>query len=64
MNKKAIFHTKIVAPGEDYTKYNGQTVEIINSTVYNSGFRDVRYTIKFQDGKIVSNILVEELKFI
>lgn len=57
--EKARFFTKIVG-GIDYTKYNNQIVEILESKTYNW---DTRYTIKFKDGTIVKNIMECELDF-
>ena len=57
--QKARFFTKIVG-GEDLTKYNNQIVEIIDSKTIRW---DIRYTIKFKDGKIAKNIMENELDF-
>jgi hypothetical protein len=57
--EKAIFCTKIVG-GEDLTKYNNQIVEIIDSKTLRW---DTRYKIKFNDGKVVDNIMSCELVF-
>lgn len=57
--QKARFYTKIVG-GEDLTKYNNQIVEIIDSKTIRW---DTRYTIRFKNGKIVENIMENELDF-
>ena len=57
--KKARFYTKIVG-GEDLTKYNNQIVEIIDSKIIRW---DTRYTIRFKNGKVVKNIMENELDF-
>lgn len=57
--QKAKFYTKIVG-GEDLTKYNNQIVEIIDSKTIRW---DTRYTIKFKNGKVVKNIMENELDF-
>ncbi len=57
--QKARFYTKIVG-GEDLTKYNNQIVEIIDSKTIRW---DTRYTIRFKNGKIVKNIMGNELDF-
>lgn len=57
--KKARFYTKIVG-GEDLTKYNNQIVEIIDSKTIRW---DTRYTIRFKNGKVVKNIMENELDF-
>lgn len=62
MSNRAKFFTKIVNKNEDYTSHNGEIVEILEC---NKG-RDVcwdRYTIKFNDGTIVGNIMSSELDF-
>lgn len=56
---KARFYTKIVG-GEDLTKYNNQIVEIIDSKTIRW---DTRYTIRFKNGKVVKNIMENELDF-
>lgn len=57
--QKARFYTKIVG-GEDLTKYNNQIVEIIDSKTIRW---DTRYTIRFKNGKVVKNIMGNELDF-
>lgn len=57
--QKARFYTKIVG-GEDLTKYNNQIVEIIDSKTIRW---DTRYTIRFKNGKVVENIMENELDF-
>lgn len=57
--QKARFYTKIVG-GEDLTKYNNQIVEIIDSKTIRW---DIRYTIRFKNGKVVKNIMENELDF-
>lgn len=57
--EKARFYTKIVG-GEDLTKYNNQIVEIIDSKTIRW---DTRYTIRFKNGKVVENIMENELDF-
>lgn len=57
--EKARFYTKIVG-GEDLTKYNNQIVEIIDSKTIRW---DTRYTIRFKNGKVVKNIMENELDF-
>ncbi|MBO5005440.1 MAG: hypothetical protein J6D03_09470 [Clostridia bacterium] len=57
--QKARFYTKIVG-GEDLTKYNNQIVEIIDSKTIRW---DTRYTIRFKNGKVVKNIMENELDF-
>lgn len=57
--EQARFFTKIVG-GEDLTKYNNQIVEIIDSKTIRW---DTRYTIRFKNGKVVKNIMENELDF-
>ena len=57
--QKARFYTKIVG-GEDLTKYNNQIVEIIDNKIIRWG---TRYTIRFKNGKVVENIMENELDF-
>lgn len=57
--QKARFYTKIVG-GEDLTKYNNQIVEIIDGKTIRW---DTRYTIRFKNGKVVKNIMENELDF-
>ena len=57
--QKARFYTKIIG-GEDLTKYNNQIVEIIDSKTIRW---DTRYTIRFKNGKVVENIMENELDF-
>lgn len=52
--------SKILAGGEDLTKYNNQIVEIIDSKTIRW---DTRYTIRFLNGKVVKNIMENELDF-
>lgn len=57
--QKARFYIKI-AGGEDLTKYNNQIVEIIDSKTIRW---DTKYTIRFLNGKVVENIMENELDF-
>ena len=59
---RAKFFTKIVNPEENYTSHNGESVEIIDFQKGKDIYWD-RYTVKFNDGSIASNIMSCELDF-
>ena len=59
---RAKFFTKIVNPEENYTSHNGEIVEIIDFQKGKDIYCD-RYTVKFNDGSIASNIMSCELDF-
>lgn len=54
---KAIFKTKF----GDLVKYNGQIVDILEKQDYKI---EIRYIIRFSNGKIMDNIMKSELSFI
>ncbi len=47
----AIFNSKIVAEGQDYTDHNGEMVEILGK-IKGRDVYSTRYTVRFQDGTI------------
>lgn len=59
---QAKFFTKIVNPEENYTSHNGEIVEIIDFQKGKDVYCD-RYTVRFNDGSIASNIMSCELDF-
>ena len=57
---KAIFNTKIVANGQDYSLRNGEEVEIVSKQKGKDVYSD-RYTVKFGDGTVMGGIMDCEL---
>ena len=57
---KAIFNTKIIASGQDYSSHNGEEVEIVSKQKGKDIYSD-RYTVRFGDGTVMGGIMGCEL---
>ena len=57
---KAVFNTKIVANGQDYSSHSGEEVEIVSKQKGKDVYSD-RYTVRFGDGTVASGIMGCEL---
>ncbi len=57
---KAVFNTKIVANGQDYSSHGGEEVEIVSKQKGKDIYSD-RYTVRFGDGTVASGIMGCEL---